>query len=142
MTYLPASVNSTNFPFFCFCDDSKWYMSLLKGCHIAWKVHSVTVNNWNISCVTINVSNEQCSASSSSVRTNQVNEQMCSPYKLRKAKQYITWKTNFFADEIIVKLPGKVLPGGVCTGWLLKLCQMFFPQKIWHWSGTGLATIL
>jgi hypothetical protein len=37
---------------------------------------------------------------------------MCSPYKLRKAKQYIAQKNHFFADGITVKLPGSVLPVG------------------------------
>ena len=84
---LPISVSSINFLVVDFLDSSKWYMSLLKGCHIARNVHSIPVEEWNISCVSINVSNEQYSASSSSVITNRFSKQMCSPYKLKKAKR-------------------------------------------------------
>jgi hypothetical protein len=50
-------------------------------------VHSITVDDGNISCVRINVSKEQYSASSSSMITNRFNKHMCSPYKLKKAKR-------------------------------------------------------
>ncbi len=54
------------FPYFVFLDGSKWYMSLLNGCHIAWNVHSITVEDRNISCITIKFSKEQYSANTSS----------------------------------------------------------------------------
>jgi hypothetical protein len=73
-------------------------------------MHSITVDDQNSSRVRINFSKERYSATSSSVITNLFNEQMCLPYKLKKAKQYKVWKTHIFADGIIVKFPGNVLP--------------------------------
>ncbi len=139
----PCSTNlisSINFPFCDFLDGSKLYMSLLKGCHIAWNVHSITVDDRNISCVRINVSKERYSAFSSSVITNRFNKQMCSPYKLKKTKQKIAWKTHFFADGIIVKFPGNNLPLGERTAitnnsffWLLVPAQRAYmnSDNIW-----------
>ena len=55
------------------------------------------------------------SASSSSVSTKRFIEQTLSPYSSKKARRKMAWKTHFFAEGIIKKLPGKVLPQGVLT---------------------------
>jgi hypothetical protein len=96
-----------------FFDGNKLYISHLKGCQTAWKVHNMTWDKQNTSRVAIMVSNARYSASSSSVSTNWFMEHMYSPYKLKNAKQNIEWKTHFLEDGIIVKFHWKSLTVGV-----------------------------
>jgi hypothetical protein len=76
-------------------------------------MHSITFDDFNMSFVAINASNESFSASSLLVNTKQFMEQLPVPYNCKNARRKMVWNTHFFEDGIIVKLPEKVLPQGV-----------------------------
>ncbi len=78
-------------------------------------MHSITFDDLNMSFNAINASNEPYSASSLSVNTKRFMEQIPVPYNCKNARRKMALNTHFFEDGIIVKLPGKVLPQGVCT---------------------------
>ncbi len=78
-------------------------------------MHSNTFDDLDMSFIAINASNEPYSASSLSVNTKQFMEQIPVPYNCKNARRKMAWNIHFFEDGIIVKLPGKVLPQGVCT---------------------------
>jgi len=109
---LPICVNSIVFPLLDFLGHKG---SRLNGCHMAWKMHSITLDDWKLSFVAISDSKDLYSASSSSISTKRFIEQTLSPYTSKKARQKMAWKTHFLAEGIIEKLPGKVLSQGVLT---------------------------
>ena len=111
---LPTFVNSIGCPFFYFLGH-KVYISRLNGCHIAWKMHSITLDDLNLSLVAISDSKGLYSASSSSVRTKQFIEHTLSPYSSKKSRWKMAWNTHFFDEGMIEKLPGKDFPQGVLT---------------------------
>ena len=111
--FCPTSVSSISLPLCDFLDGSNGYKSCLKGCQTAWKVHNITLENWNTLWASIKHSKDLYSASFSLVKTNLFKEQMNSPYKLRKACRKMAWNTHFFDEGITVKFPGNVLPVGV-----------------------------
>jgi hypothetical protein len=78
-------------------------------------MHNITFDDLNMSFVAIKASNDPYSVSSSSVNTKGFMEQISAPYNCKKARWKMAWNIYFFEDGIIVKLPGKVLPQGVCT---------------------------
>ena len=80
---LPTFVNSIGCPFFYFLGH-KVYISCLNGCHIAWKMHSITFDFLNLTLVAISDSKDLYSASSSSVSTKRFIEHTSSPYNSKK----------------------------------------------------------
>jgi len=78
-------------------------------------MHSITLEDWNLSLVAISDSKDLYPASSSSVNTKRFIEQTLSPYSSKKARWKIAWKKHFFTEGIIEKFPGKVFPQGVLT---------------------------
>ncbi len=133
LTPLLSNLSQFNkFPSACFFYGSNKYKSRLKGCQTSWKVHDVTLENWNTFWVFIKHLKDLYSASSSSVTTNLFKEQINSPYKLRKACRKMTWNTHFFDEGIIVKFPGNVLPVGVLIAILNNFClYRLVPVSLW-----------
>jgi hypothetical protein len=76
-------------------------------------MHSITLDDLNMSLVKIKASNDQYSAFSLLVNTKQFMEQISFSYSCTNAKQKMAWKIHFFEDGIIEKLSGKVLPQGI-----------------------------
>jgi hypothetical protein len=98
------------------------YISRLNGCHIAWKMHSITLDDLNLSLVAISDSKGLYSASSSSVRTKRFIEHTLSPYSCKIARRKMAWYTYFFDEGMIEKWLGKVFPQGVLTAMTNNYC--------------------